>query len=112
MAHATPDVRDARRSEHGPLAAQHGVEDLSDLPAHGGGIDHADRGHVSSAERSVMAPTTRSAANPSRSGGSATLRWIQTARSPAEAAPATSQEFDDRNPSSAGPTPSRWDARR
>ena len=58
-----------------------------------------------------MAWTTRSAPNPSSSGGSAALRWIQKALKPAEAAPATSQEFDDTNRSSALLTPSLSAAR-
>ena len=47
-----------------------------------------------------MALTTRSAANPSSSGGSPALRWIQKVIRPAEAAAATSHEFDDTKPSS------------
>jgi hypothetical protein len=48
----------------------------------------------------------RVALNPSSSGGSAALRWIQNVIRPAEAAPQASHEFDDTKPSSAGLT--RW----
>ena len=54
-----------------------------------------------------MAATTRSAPNPSSSGGSPALRWIQKVVRPAEAAPAMSQELDDTEPIAVRPTCSR-----
>ena len=51
-----------------------------------------------------MVRTVWSAVKPSSSGGSAARRWIQKVSSPAEAAPATSQQFEDTKPTSAGRT--------
>ena len=45
-----------------------------------------------------MARTVCAAAKPSSSAGSVARRWIQNVWSPAEAAPATSQQFEDTKP--------------
>ena len=61
----------------------------------------------SSETRSVIADTTWSAANPSSSGSSAALRWIQKVVRPAEVAPAMSQALEETKPSAERPPPSR-----